>query len=281
MSTSVPPASIVHPALVSGDDRLHALEVWLRSGRDPHLAPSEPDSNQNDLSPWALVLPTTSDLVGLALDRGAEAHRPVFVRGPHGGGHVPPVLVVLTGPLDEAAVKIRKLKEQDEEIVWDRRWPGHDRFGDAAIHLIVTAQFADTTIKQKLAETAIVALIDETRASQHGALLILMRDQMGRTALQRALELQRYEVAENLLLGAPQAQVQALDHQGRSALHTLAEHPASPRECMALVRTLVSHGASWEQPDAEGVTPATLLARHVRAEERDAWHALVQRTSSR
>jgi hypothetical protein len=260
-----------------------ALEAWLRSGCDPHLAP-ESDENApsgDDQTPWALVLPTTADLLGLALDRGAEAHRPVFVSGPEGGGHVPPVMAVLAGPLDEAAMKIRKLKEQDEEIVWAKRWPGHDRFYDAAIHLIVTAQFADPSIKQKLAETAILGLIDETLANQNGPLLILMRDHEGRTALQRALELQRLEVAETLLRGATQAQAQALDHHGRSALHTLAEHPTSPRECLPLVRTLMSHGAAWDLPDAEGVTPAQLLERAGKPEERDAWNQLVQRTSLR
>lgn len=279
---AAPLTSVPHPAtLPPGEGRLAAIDYWLRSGRDPHQPAPHAHEGEDDESTWALVLPTTADLLGVALDLGAEANRPVFVSGPQGGGWVPPSLMVLAGPLEEAAAKIRKLKAQDMGLEWEwhARWPGRDRFGDAAIHLIVSAQFSDASVKPKLAEAAIRDLIDETIANQAG--LILMRDSQGRTALHRALELQRLEVAAVLLQGATQAQAQALDHRGRSPLHVLAENPGAPRDYLPLVRQLVSHGTLWDAPDNEGVTAAQRLDASVGEVERDAWRNLVQRTSTR
>lgn len=278
------PPLVRHPAGLSGEALKEALNFWLRSGRDPHQEPPQSLMPQmtpaaaaagGDQSPWALLLAGSVDTLAVALDLGAEAGRPVFVAGPHGGGAVPASMVVVNGPLDEAAAKIRLLKAQDLYMHWDGRWPGHERNGDAFIHLIVSAQFADPSIRPKLAEAAIRDLIDETLGSQPN--LILMRDAMGRTALQRTIEEQRLEVAASLLTTATQAQAQARDHQGRSALHTLAEHPLSPRECVPLVRILVAHGATWDGADAQGMTPAQLLEQNAPSSEIDAWRNLIQR----
>lgn len=280
------PTVVRHPAGLTGDSLKDSLDFWLRSGRDPHEQPpitqgpqATPGPERDDQSPWALLLPGSVDVLSVALDLGAEANRPVFIPGPQGGGHASPAMVVVAGPLDEASAKIRKLKAQDADVRWDGRWPGHDRHGDALIHLIVSAQFSDPSIRIKLAEAAICDLMDETLGSYPS--FLLMRDAQGRTAVMRALELQRVEVATSLLSTATQAQAQAIDHQGRSALHTLAAHPLTPRECLPLVRTLVAHGASWDAPDVQGVTAAQLLDKETLDSDRDAWRNLVLRTSQR
>lgn len=279
MSTVLPqlplPTSTVHPAVTEPDNRAQAIEAWLRAGRDPHQAPTEARDPLDDQTPWGLLLPMQASLLNLALDLGAEPQRPVRVNG----GWVLPHMVILAGPLEESAAKIRKLKVQVPSWRWDERWPGATQQGDAVIHLVTTARFSDSTVKPKLAEKAIQDLLEETVGNDTN--LILMRDAKGQTGLHRALAMQRYEVAATLLQWGPQVQALARDHQGRSPLHLLAENPGNPREALGVIRTLLSHGIQWDTPDDSGLTPAQIIVRHAGEQERDAWLTVIQRTGAR
>lgn len=274
LSAPLSSAQVPHPATVGPDDRVQAIETWLRAGRDPHQPFEEGTPSLEDQTPWGLLLPLDADLLGLALDWGAEPQHLVRVNGEL----VPPHLVVLAGPLEEAAAKIRKLKAQMPIEHWDGRWPGAEQQGDAVIHLVTTARFSDPTVKPKLAEKAIQDLLEETVANNTH--LILMRDGQGQTALHRALAMQRYEVATTLLQWGPQVQAQARDHHGRSPLHLLAESPGSPREALGVIRALLGHGVRWDAVDDHGVTAAQLVVRQAGDQERDAWLALIQRTGA-
>jgi hypothetical protein len=68
------------------------------------------------------------------------------------------------------------------------------------------------------------------------------------------------EVARALLDAG--ADLRLVDLRGRTPLHT-ALYELGPAQCIEVVRVLSAAGAPWTQPDADGVTAASLLlARH-------------------
>jgi len=280
------PGSVLPPhpgSLPVGADRQAAISQWLTQGFDPHTQPDgqrlEPGQafDAADQSPWALVLlEGTSAHLGEALAAGAELGRPVGIGA---GGWVHPTLAILSGPLEEAGLKLRQLKAAAAgPITLTGRWPSGVRRGDALIHLLVTASFSDQVdLKPALAEKYIVDLIEDIMGTRPD--IALMRDRGGAIPLHRALAMGRYEVAQRLLQVAPRAQAAAKDHQGNGAFHALVQGGWNPA-FQGVARTLGSHGASWHLANARGVSALDEALNHVEDNnEAVMWRNLAQRTS--
>jgi hypothetical protein len=271
----------LHPGLVEPEKREAALFAWLQGGWDPHLQPEggrlepEGDLTRADRSPWAMaLLGGPLEWLDWVLKAGAEVDRPIGLGKGEASGWVPPLMAVLSGPLEMAAPKIRLLKEGGP-LVMHGVWPIDDRRGDTILHLAVASQNQDDSLRPGAVEKMIRDLLEETVG--RGTQEVLWRDRVGAIPLHDALRLGRFEVAQRLLQVAPQAQARAVDHAGNGAFHALVEGGWNPTNGI-VAKALADHGASWTMPNIKG-QDALAWAVSRAPQEEAAWRALSQRTS--